>query len=85
MWPKNDNTLQQFFAGAILSALSVHVSGCLTRICIKSTVCRVWYEHMYNMTPIFFGFSQEFESNLPSVEFGNKKEVINVEYAFSVT
>ncbi len=45
MWPKNDNTLQRFFAGAILSALSVRVSGCLSRIRIKSTVCRVLYEH----------------------------------------
>ncbi len=85
MWPKNDNTLQRFFAGAILSALSVRVSVCLARIRIKSTVCRVWYEHMYDTTPIFFGFSREFESNLPYVEFGNKQEVINVEYAFSET
>ncbi len=37
------------------------------------------------MTPILFGFVQEFESNLPYVEFGNKQEVINVKYAFSVT
>jgi hypothetical protein len=28
---------------------------------------------------------QEFESNLPYVEFGTKQEVINVEYAFLVT
>ncbi len=33
----------------------------------------------------FFGFLQEFESNLLYVEFGNKQEIINVEYAFSVT
>ncbi len=57
MWPKNDNTLQRFFAGAILSALSVGVSDfltrlrCLARIWIKSTVCRVWYEHT---NPTFF-------------------------------
>ncbi len=84
MWPKNDNTLQRYFAGAILSALSVHVSVCLARICIKSTVCRVWYEHTIRLL-FFLGFLREFESNLPYVEFGNKQEVINVEYAFLVT
>ena len=26
-------------------AASIGISACLARICIKSTVCRVWYEH----------------------------------------
>ncbi len=56
-----------------MGALSVHVSDfvtrlrCLARIRIKYSVCRVRYEHT---TPIVFGVSQEFESNLPYVGFG---------------